>query len=1277
MQVATLRPLALAALLWRTPVSLFLTVPVKATFQLKPDDVASLISPLPLFRDVFYEQNDGRSLYVASDAAPQKLRADVLLTGSAYAPPGQRVTHRWVRLAVGSAEAPAVDKRLQVVGERRRDPSTGQVSAPLPFARLPIRYELAFGGASFPENPVGMGADPSDLRMPSILDPSNPQALAGFGAIPGAWPQRRRALAGWDPAKLAQATPELPAPMDFSYFNAAPPDQQIPFLRGDEWILLEGLHPSALTVRSRLPGFEARVLLQAPPFTDANGTEIELRCDTLWVDADTLRCAVTWRGVLAIAEEALPELERGRILATLAPLGAPAAWPTAERVKPPIPTQAPRIGAETAPLPEGITKPTAPPTPFPIAEPGQIAGSRMSAEEWITRGARPAPAEPPPGLKETLPLQPRASAEAEPPQAPGRPALTEAAGRPREGEAPTPPSPMAVAPPPPAKPIAQILETRDFNLLDVLRGLNQEDAPFPLASPQQADKEPGEKSPQEVPWATLKQAFPAMAAWIEAHGDAPMPTSTLPLPEPEPSSLTSEELAGSPGVPPPARTTENVPILNVTPFAVFTVPWQVRPPKDSLTVIVKGTFAIVPGEPAVAASEQELPAGDTYVDDDPAKSLRYPSDFAIFKPKADILLVGHAYPPKGTEAMSLVRLRFGDKLDRAIAAIGPRRWDGLGAPTAPEPFERIALRYENAFGGAGFDANPTGTGYSARAGDALPSLEQPGGLLRGIADAPAPACFAPVSPAWKARVEKIGTYDDRWRSARWPFFPDDFDWTYFNAAPAAQQISYPRGDEAFDLWSVRPESGVIRGRLPDARVRVFAQATADAGGGFSEVPLQLDTVWFDADTLKLVLVWRGLLEVSDEDATEIASLFVINEPKDAWMTLKEARARFFGALAARNAAEQEPAGEEGAANDNVGEEAPSDVRARIAEALTNARARRRVAGSAATPVASVDLPGGASPEEAPQGAPVEASPAARDEILELLRLGEPLAGFDLTGIDLSGADLKGRDLGGVILKGANLRGARLDGARLTEAILADADCEGASFEGADLTQADLTAANLKGARFPRAVLELAAAAEAHCEGAIFEDVRAPGASFAEAVLTRACFDRADLTGAEMMRSSIEEASFRGAVLDDVKLYGASGARVIMDGASLVDLRADDARLPRGSFRGVKGDGAVWEGADLTESVFEGASLRESSFTRATLDRATFNAADLVDARFRKARLRGARMLKANLMRGAFDGADLSNADLRGANLYQAETWKARVADVTLTGALVAGSKLAK
>ena len=62
----------------------------------------------------------------------------------------------------------------------------------------------------------------------------------------------RRTLLGKTPRKaLDQAIAEIPDDFDFAYFQSAPSDQRCESLRGDEWILLEGLHPSLAVIRSR------------------------------------------------------------------------------------------------------------------------------------------------------------------------------------------------------------------------------------------------------------------------------------------------------------------------------------------------------------------------------------------------------------------------------------------------------------------------------------------------------------------------------------------------------------------------------------------------------------------------------------------------------------------------------------------------------------------------------------------------------------------------------------------------------------------------------------------------------------------------------------------------------------------------------------------------------------------------------------------------------------------------------------------------------------------
>ena len=90
------------------------------------------------------------------------------------------------------------------------------------------------------------------------------------------------------------------------------------------------------------------------------------------------------------------------------------------------------------------------------------------------------------------------------------------------------------------------------------------------------------------------------------------------------------------------RTTEQVDVLNATPFVAFLVEGAVRPPKRSLTLVVKATFALPGGE---VVEEQRPPDGDVRLgeDDDLEAPIVYASDFAPFKLRADVTLSGHLW----------------------------------------------------------------------------------------------------------------------------------------------------------------------------------------------------------------------------------------------------------------------------------------------------------------------------------------------------------------------------------------------------------------------------------------------------------------------------------------------------------------------------------------------------------------------------------------------------------------------------------------------------------
>src|ERR1700733_12702097 len=87
---------------------------------------------------------------------------------------------------------------------------------------------------------------------------------------------------------------------------------------------------------------------------------------------------------------------------------------------------------------------------------------------------------------------------------------------------------------------------------------------------------------------------------------------------------------------------------------VTSVPWRMRNGGHALTVVVKGTYDLAPGELRLDEQQEEPNEDENFWDDDPRRSLHAPSDLAIFKVRADVVLVGKAFAPKQAPGRSLL-----------------------------------------------------------------------------------------------------------------------------------------------------------------------------------------------------------------------------------------------------------------------------------------------------------------------------------------------------------------------------------------------------------------------------------------------------------------------------------------------------------------------------------------------------------------------------------------------------------------------------------------------
>jgi hypothetical protein len=307
---------------------------------------------------------------------------------------------------------------------------------------------------------------------------------------------------------------------------------------------------------------------------------------------------------------------------------------------------------------------------------------------------------------------------------------------------------------------------------------------------------------------------------------------------------------------------------NNTDFAVRLSVLPDRDGVDTLFMVVKATFDLVP---QLALAENQIPVtmADEHWGDPATSSVKYGSELHLGKPGTDVVLVGQAWAPhKRAVPESGVMVKVGD-FKKTIAVVGDRVWRG-SSPTAPKPFESIPLVYERAFGGAYTvgdrlfceERNPVGVGFLGKrsksdlAGQPVPNLEDLQKRIGGLGDVVPPVGFGFIAPAWQARRQYAGTYDEAWQKSRAPYLPKDFDPKYFHAASPGLAFPQPfRGGESFMVAGAAPE-GPISFELPTCRLDL--QATV-AGKRQAMSPAQLETVLIEPDENRVCLSWRSHL----------------------------------------------------------------------------------------------------------------------------------------------------------------------------------------------------------------------------------------------------------------------------------------------------------------------------------------------------------------------------------------------------------------------------------
>jgi hypothetical protein len=324
------------------------------------------------------------------------------------------------------------------------------------------------------------------------------------------------------------------------------------------------------------------------------------------------------------------------------------------------------------------------------------------------------------------------------------------------------------------------------------------------------------------------------------------------------------------------------------------------------TVLVKRTYQIIPGKPAMRAErDRPLTVTDEYYDEgDPqVNSIRFETDLAPFKLATDVVLIGTACAPGAVPVPSI----------KAAVSIGNHRKELLvtgdrtcefragAAPlfTEPAEFACMDIRYERAYGGSDirseprmpfwYPRNPIGRGFVIKNrketvdGLRLPNIEDPDEPLTPetlVVDdlnhwnrqplsqgfgwfhrAWYPRCsFLAAMPAFVPvdevmREETLGLVPPGQPALARGFRLPSRDSRFYNGASLGLALPYMKGDEEVRLERLTPD-GEMTFSLPRETPRV----NLDLGFGDRELTPLLHSVTLRSDDRELDLVWGAAHE---------------------------------------------------------------------------------------------------------------------------------------------------------------------------------------------------------------------------------------------------------------------------------------------------------------------------------------------------------------------------------------------------------------------------------
>ena len=666
-------------------------------------------------------------------------------------------------------------------------------------------------------------------------------------------------------------------------------------------------------------------------------------------------------------------------------------------------------------------------------------------------------------------------------------------------------------------------------------------------------------------------------------------------------------------------------------------------------------------------------------------------DMCMPKPKGEVLVTGACFAPKDRAVAGEVSINLGS-VNKTLYVYGDRFWKisaTMGKTISdPEPFDRMDISYANAFGGPSFKPNPLGKGADSveTVGGAkirpLPNIEYPHQLIGSPKDMPEPAGFGPIDLMWPQRMDKVGTYDQKWLDEQFPGLAIDMDPTYFNVAPEDQWIDgFFAGNESMSIHGMHAEIKTIKAVLPGVKSRCFVNRKNNDVEVFEEISTKLDTVWLFPHAERGLIIWRGVTEIQTDDAADVLQMLVAYERCDDVPrsdehyreALSKRLDREKGHLYMLDETDLIPLGERGGLahliTDSVKTDDPLTVNLQqraIKEKITaeekNKEARKMLTQMCEEhgldPNAFIPPPSPPSPE----AAQIDLEHLDPEEIVQLIKKTEKDAADQLAKAETDARLRKEQALEQV--------------REFCEKQGLDVDQVMAQSKG-QRPQRPVLSANitLERLRQTKTEIETQIAAISQQLGADFEiaaDQAKAGAGSQKFPLIEAVQKIRQLDPDEpeiVAKLKMAEEQTKAAYLrtahhlpEPLPLEPETAAKLKQQ---FIDRLSQGKTFDGEDYAGVDLGGMDLRGADLQGVYLEGANLADVDFTGANLSKAVLAWANLT----------GARLNQANLHSTCLGGTDLSQAQVQGADLTDGVLAKSKLDETDLSGSHLAGIDL--